>query len=297
MQILNVALGGDLHAHLPDVVGEAVTHRASQTEAAVASGAPRARHARSPEQLGARARSRGVPSWHHQALGRLGAGPAPGRLGAGRRDRGGRAAPAQRQLIAVQWHPELAGAARRGSRPVRRPGRRGARELRPQRALSSRAVRGSGAGGGPPIRSPGASGASGARGGISPADDPASSHHVRASRRLPPRVRPQHREGRRLRARRAAVSSCAKWSRSRSCFAFCEQRRTLEAEVVHVALRRRASARPVPASRRRSCATSSRACSRARAARRTAPGRLAAPSSTAATVGRREAAAGISTRI
>lgn len=108
MQILNVALGGDLHVHLPDVVGETVNHRSSQTEAAshpvrVESGSWLA------ERLGA-AEIAAVPSWHHQAIDRLGAGLrpvawAPDDVIEAVELRG------EAQLVAVQWHPELAGAA------------------------------------------------------------------------------------------------------------------------------------------------------------------------------------------
>jgi putative glutamine amidotransferase len=111
MQILNVALGGNLHVHLPDVVGETISHRASQTEAAahpvrLASGS------RLAERLGS-AEVSSVPSWHHQALDRLGAGLRPVAwapddvIEAVELDR-------ETQLVAVQWHPELAGAAPAG---------------------------------------------------------------------------------------------------------------------------------------------------------------------------------------
>ena len=111
MQILNVALGGDLHPHLPDVVGGAVTHRVSQTEVAfhpvrLESGSALA------GQLGAD-RLDAVPSWHHQALRRLGSGLrpvawAPDDVIEAVELRGAK------HLIAVQWHPELAGAAAQG---------------------------------------------------------------------------------------------------------------------------------------------------------------------------------------
>jgi putative glutamine amidotransferase len=106
MQILNVALGGGLHGHLPDVVGETVVHRSSQTEAAAhpVRLAPRSRLA---ERIGA-GELASVPSWHHQALDRLGAGLepvawAPDDVVEAVELRG------EPQLVAVQWHPELAG--------------------------------------------------------------------------------------------------------------------------------------------------------------------------------------------
>ena len=111
MQILNVALGGNLHVHLPDVVGETVVHRSSQTE--VAAHAVRvATDSRLAERLGA-AEVSSVPSWHHQAIDRLGAGLRPVAWAADDvieavELRG------EAQLVAVQWHPELAGATASG---------------------------------------------------------------------------------------------------------------------------------------------------------------------------------------
>jgi len=106
MQILNVALGGDLHIHLPDAVGEAIAHRSSQIEAAShpvrVSGGSSLRDRLGAEEISS------VPSWHHQAIDRLGAGLlpvawAPDDVIEAVELRG------ERQLIAVQWHPELAG--------------------------------------------------------------------------------------------------------------------------------------------------------------------------------------------
>jgi putative glutamine amidotransferase len=104
LQIVNVARGGTLHGHLPDIVGETVPHRASQLEAtahavqlAPASGLADALDAE---------RLTGVPSWHHQAIDRLGDGLTPigwapdGVIEAVELAE----APA---LTAVQWHPEL----------------------------------------------------------------------------------------------------------------------------------------------------------------------------------------------
>lgn len=104
LQIVNVARGGTLHAHLPDIVGGRVEHRASQREAAahpvqVDAGSKLA------AQLDADALA-SVPSWHHQAIDRLGAGLRPvawaadGVIEAIEVE----GAPA---LTAIQWHPEL----------------------------------------------------------------------------------------------------------------------------------------------------------------------------------------------
>jgi putative glutamine amidotransferase len=103
MQVLNVALGGDLHVHLPDVVGEAVVHRTS-----------RERHAYHPVRIERDSRLAAVlsgveievPSWHHQAVARLGSGL---RAVAWAQDGTIEAVelPDRPQVLAVQWHPEL----------------------------------------------------------------------------------------------------------------------------------------------------------------------------------------------
>lgn len=109
LQVLNVARGGTLHAHLPDVVGDKVSHRASQLEATTHP-VKVAGDCALGETLGARSLPL-VPSWHHQAIDRLGDGlravawaddgviEAVELVGA----------PA---MLAVQWHPELDMAAR-----------------------------------------------------------------------------------------------------------------------------------------------------------------------------------------
>ena len=102
-QVLNVACGGDLIGHLPDAVGEDVSHRASQVEPT-----------RHPVELAGDTRlaeiygpgALDVASWHHQAVGRLGTGLravawAPDGV-VEALELGG--AP---QVLAVQWHPEL----------------------------------------------------------------------------------------------------------------------------------------------------------------------------------------------
>jgi putative glutamine amidotransferase len=102
-QVVNVARGGALHQHLPDVVGEAVQHR--QTAAArepthPVTVAPRSRLA---TMLG-RGRVE-VNSFHHQAASRIGEGLVPtawapdGTVEAFE-------APGERFLVGVQWHAE-----------------------------------------------------------------------------------------------------------------------------------------------------------------------------------------------
>jgi putative glutamine amidotransferase len=72
LQVLNVARGGTLHQHLPDVVGDGISHRQSEpgaqpTHSITVSGTTR---------LGAILRSerRMVNSFHHQAVATLGEG-------------------------------------------------------------------------------------------------------------------------------------------------------------------------------------------------------------------------------
>jgi putative glutamine amidotransferase len=103
-QVLNVALGGDVHVHLEDVVGCQVRHRASQDAHVYhpVTLEPGSRLA----ALFAREELPAVPSWHHQAVRRLGEGLLPvafapdGTVEALEL----REAPF---LTAVQWHPEL----------------------------------------------------------------------------------------------------------------------------------------------------------------------------------------------
>jgi putative glutamine amidotransferase len=104
LQIVNVARGGTLHGHLPDVVGDRVPHRASQQEATahpvrIDPGSALA------GALGAE-RLASVPSWHHQAIDRLGEGLAPVGWAEDRVIEAVELAGAP-ALTAVQWHPEL----------------------------------------------------------------------------------------------------------------------------------------------------------------------------------------------
>jgi putative glutamine amidotransferase len=103
MQVLNVARGGALHVHLPDVVGEAVSHRVS-----------RERHTHHPVRIAPDSRLASllgsetleVASWHHQAIDRLGGGL---RAVAWADDGTVEAVEVEAcpELWAVQWHPEL----------------------------------------------------------------------------------------------------------------------------------------------------------------------------------------------
>jgi putative glutamine amidotransferase len=103
LQLLNVVRGGDLHVHLPDVVGDDVAHRL-----------PERRPASHPVRIqpGCRlARIYGTSeirtvSWHHQAVNRLGRGLQPV---AWAEDGTVEAVEAEGcpWLLAVQWHPEM----------------------------------------------------------------------------------------------------------------------------------------------------------------------------------------------
>lgn len=103
LQVLNVALGGDLLDHLPDDASASTLHRESQERAT-----------RHPVRLAADSRLAAlygereldVASWHHQAVGGLGEGlravaHAPDGTVEALEIEG---AP---WLLAVQWHPEL----------------------------------------------------------------------------------------------------------------------------------------------------------------------------------------------
>src|SRR5262249_56185937 len=120
MQLLNVALGGDLIAHIPDEFGTSVVHRAPQLDAVP-------RDVRLDPQ---RPLARVLPpteftvqSVHHQAVGRLGDGlravawAEDGVIEAVETDR-------HAFLIGVQWHPERD--ALGNPRPTRPLGARGA---------------------------------------------------------------------------------------------------------------------------------------------------------------------------
>lgn len=103
MQVMNVALGGDLETHLPDVRGEAVAHRLPPRE-------PTQHAVRvDPESPLAGIYGRAefpVCSWHHQEVRRLGAGLRP-IASAPDGVIEGLAYDANRFALAVQWHPEM----------------------------------------------------------------------------------------------------------------------------------------------------------------------------------------------
>ncbi len=106
VQVLNVALGGTLIEHVPDEVGETVTHRLPPRRPT-----PHQVALRPDSRLAAilgRAECTGV-SWHHQAIRQLGSGieavaHAPDGIVEAVE------IPEVAELLAVQWHPELSAA-------------------------------------------------------------------------------------------------------------------------------------------------------------------------------------------
>ena len=103
MQVLNVAMGGTLHAHLPDLGDSTVEHRLPERLHTHHSArvAPSSRLA---ELLGATEVT--VCSWHHQAIDRLASGL---RAVAWAQDGIIEAVEHESQpvCVAVQWHPEM----------------------------------------------------------------------------------------------------------------------------------------------------------------------------------------------
>ncbi len=98
-QVLNVALGGTLHQHLPDVVGHSA-HR--QGDAVFSTSAVRtAPGTRLAALLGA---STEVPCYHHQAIDRLGDGLVVNAICEDVIE--GIEMPGRDFVLAVQWHPE-----------------------------------------------------------------------------------------------------------------------------------------------------------------------------------------------
>lgn len=103
MQALNVARGGTLHQHLPDVVGAQVDHRQSEHGSVATHRVETAPHSRLRAMLGGPALE--VNSFHHQAVRALGRGLvatawAPdGTVEAVEE-------PGERFVMGVQWHAE-----------------------------------------------------------------------------------------------------------------------------------------------------------------------------------------------
>lgn len=105
-QVLNVALGGTLHTHLPDVYGESVLHRAPPREPT-----PHPVNVENNSRLHGMMGelTRDPMSWHHQAIRDV---AAPLRVVARAPDEVIEAVelPDHPWLVGVQWHPELTAA-------------------------------------------------------------------------------------------------------------------------------------------------------------------------------------------
>ena len=109
-QALNVALGGSLHQHLPEVVGDAVAHRQAQDGRMPTHDVEILAGSRLAELLGSGRIA--VNSFHHQGVDRLGTGlrvsaRAPDGTIEAVEDR------SRPFLLAVQWHAEALGEAHR----------------------------------------------------------------------------------------------------------------------------------------------------------------------------------------
>ncbi len=105
-QLINIALGGTLHAHLPDVVGEEIPHRLPPREP-VEHRVTVDANSRLAAVMGETDVS--TASWHHQAIRDV----APSLTVIARAPDGTIEAVESREhprLLAVQWHPELTAA-------------------------------------------------------------------------------------------------------------------------------------------------------------------------------------------
>jgi len=112
MQLLNVATGGDLVLHVPDVYGDRTLHRLDHPRRPVEHTVQIAPDSRLAQLLGtsAIAPSINVVSWHHQAVQAI----APAWTVVAHAEDGLVEAMEYQQhpwLLAVQWHPELSLAA------------------------------------------------------------------------------------------------------------------------------------------------------------------------------------------
>jgi putative glutamine amidotransferase len=103
MQLLNVARGGTLHQHLPDVVGEGLQHRQPEHASITTHHVETAPHSRLRSALGGPRLE--VNSFHHQAIKTLGhdlsttAWAEDGTIEAIEQ-------PDERMVLGVQWHAE-----------------------------------------------------------------------------------------------------------------------------------------------------------------------------------------------
>ncbi len=102
-QVLNVARGGSLHQHLPDVVGKAINHRQEAPGSEPTHWVTVSDGSRISQILGARRRK--VNSFHHQAIAGLGEGlTITSRAGDGTIE--SVEATDRKFVVGVQWHAE-----------------------------------------------------------------------------------------------------------------------------------------------------------------------------------------------
>lgn len=103
LQVLNVARGGTLHQHLPDVVGEQINHRQHEPDATATHWVTFAGESKLSRVLGRRRTK--VNSFHHQAVDELGERLAiTGRAPDGTVE--SLEATDREFVLAVQWHAE-----------------------------------------------------------------------------------------------------------------------------------------------------------------------------------------------
>ena len=100
-QVINVALGGTLHQHLPDVLGHT---RHQQGNAVFTTSSVRTvPGTRLASLIG---ETSDAQCYHHQAIDRLGDGLVISAQDCRRGDRGASKSPGRTSFCAVQWHPE-----------------------------------------------------------------------------------------------------------------------------------------------------------------------------------------------
>jgi len=107
LQIINIALGGTLHAHLEDTYGDTLAHRAPPRETVM--------HDVTLEPTSTlyaitRQATLSVVSWHHQAVDNLGTGLRVSAVAEDGVIEAVELIASDHWLIAVQWHPELSAA-------------------------------------------------------------------------------------------------------------------------------------------------------------------------------------------
>ncbi|MGZ4231398.1 MAG: gamma-glutamyl-gamma-aminobutyrate hydrolase family protein [Solirubrobacteraceae bacterium] len=103
LQVLNVARGGTLHQHLPDVVGDRIAHRQTEAGSRPTHWVSMAAGGRLPGILGSRRRM--VNSFHHQAIAELGDGLRPAAWASDGTIEAVEAVDRE-FVIGVQWHAE-----------------------------------------------------------------------------------------------------------------------------------------------------------------------------------------------